>query len=158
MSQTLSRRARKTLDIVDFFGSNFRINHECQQLIQLAILWTVFTHTYSQSSLAHLGTKIYFIWYENRELIRIDSFLKNSRNRVKSKNRLILGQQNSKLVFAKRMHVKCPTILNWILFFCRKRNVRYFTEYILDTRRSIQIGFSFHTFTFGKETKIIWNN
>ena len=48
----------------DFFGCNFRIDHECQQLIQLAIHLTVFTHTYSQSSLAHLGTKLYLISYD----------------------------------------------------------------------------------------------
>ena len=55
---------RTTLITDDFFGYNFRIDHECQQLIQLAILWTVFTHTYSQSSLAHLGTKLYLISYD----------------------------------------------------------------------------------------------
>lgn len=47
-----------TLFTDDFFGCNFRIDHECQQLIQLAIHLTVFTHTYSQSSSAHFGTKL----------------------------------------------------------------------------------------------------
>ena len=72
-------RVRTTLITDDFFGYNFRIDHECQQLIQLAILWTVFTRTYSQSSLAHLCTKLYLISYDTikqRELIWIDSFWK----------------------------------------------------------------------------------